>query len=418
VAPDEPKPVMVWLHGGGFINGSACQSHYNGANLARKGVVIVSLNYRIGALGFLVHEELYNLHGQTGNYALYDAIAALKWVQECIAAFGGDPDNVTIFGESAGGAIAALLQTAEIAEGLFHRAIAQSANGPTTWFVTGLSGSWAEAAAAGDALQIALGAADINAMREISADEIVQTAAETIHYYAPVMDGVFLTDDPRNEVNMPAHAPMMIGTNLDESTLFLAFAIDTKQEYEDWVENVVYRSPPTPAGAAADVLANYPAANDTEGFAMAAHVLNQAGFQETTRHTARGAAGSAPVYRYYYTHLSPDFWSSILGVYHGSEIAYIFGHLPEEEGYGPADIELSEQMMELWTSFARNGVPSASTVIEWPQYELGTEITFQINGPGDFTLVNGLDNEEGDYFEAIAPAIAPDYPSDASPANR
>ncbi len=397
-------PVMFWIHGGGYMGGSASQSLYNGAALAAKGVVVVSVNHRLGPLGFLVHEELYDRRGQAGNYGLFDIIAALRWVRGNIASFGGNPDNVTIFGESSGACSVTLLQNAEPAEGLFHRAIAQSGTVASTKYVLNLTGSWEEAAGYGRLLQEALGAADVDDMTAIPADEIIRIAKANQLPFGPVMDGIILSDDPGRTVSEPAHAPMMIGSVMDEGTLFIyELGIETLTDYEQALEAYFGEN----AGL---VWERYPASNDDEAVYQAAVVQGSAGFQEPVRRTARGASGSVPVYRYYYRHVPPTEAGFYLGCFHGSELAYVFGNLDPNEGYGPEDTLLSSKLMELWTSFAYTGVPAAEGVPDWPNYEVGQELILRINGPGDYDLIQGLADKECDFFESIAPVVDPDYP--------
>jgi len=397
-------PVMFWLHGGGYNAGSASQTLCNGANLAKRGVILVSANYRLGPLGFMVSQNLYDAQGQAGNYGLFDAVAALKWVQDNIAQFGGDPDNVTIFGESAGGSIVTLLQTAPQGEGLFNKAIAMSGTVSSNKYVLNLTGSWQEAAQNGLQFQNLLKAAGVEDMRRFPYETLIDAATESEMPFGPVMDGIILRTDPRDTPLESQRAPMVIGTVKDEGTLFIwEYGIETLSAYELalqlWFGN-----------DASLVETHYPATTDEAAMWQAATVLGLAGMQEPVRHTARGASLSVPVYRYYYTHVPPTEAGAGLGCFHGSELAYVFGNLDQSEGYGPEDAELSNQIMDLWTSFAKRGVPEADASISWPQYSTGQESILTINGPGDINLIDGLAEEECDFFESIAPGVTPDYP--------
>ncbi|MBK5968390.1 Fumonisin B1 esterase [Thiorhodovibrio litoralis] len=400
----DPLPVMFFMHGGQYIGGSASEASYNGAALARQGVVVVTANYRLGPLGFLVHPELYSEQGQAGNYGLYDQKAALEWVQENISAFGGDPGNVTIFGNSAGACSVTLFQTAAATRGLFHRAIAQSGTGSSNWYVLNLSGSWLEAEANGLALQADLGAADIEEMRRLDAEDIIQAAASIQLFFGPVMDGAFLDQDPRLAALETYHAPMMIGSSRDEGSLFVwEYGIETLADYQLALEQWF--------GQNADaVWSDWPATTDDEAQRQASAVLGLAGVQEPVRHTARAASLSVPVYRYFFTRVPPTISGKYLGSYHGAELAYVFGNLDTQEGYGPEDFELSAQMMDLWTSFAATGFPQAQSAPYWPEYSVAQESILEINGPSDFQLIDGLANEQCDFFEAIAPAVMRDFP--------
>ncbi|MCF8131477.1 MAG: carboxylesterase family protein [Deltaproteobacteria bacterium] len=397
-------PVMLWLHGGGYMGGSASQDLYNGTALTQKGVIVVTANYRLGPLGFLVHPELYQQQGQAGNYGLYDQLAALEWVRENVSAFGGDPDNITIFGNSSGACSVTLFQTAPITRGLFQRAISQSGTASSTWYVLNLTGSWWEAEAYGLWLQETLGAADIEEMRRMGAEDIAEAAYTAKIYFGPVMDGVFLSQDPRQSALDAVHAPMMIGSNRDEGTLFIwEYGIETLSDYRLALTRWFGEN-------AESVWELWPGSTDEEAMWQAATVLGLAGMQEPVRHTARGASLSVPVYRYYYTHVPPTEAGAGLGCFHGSELAYVFGNLDPGEGYGAEDAELSNQIMDLWTSFAKTGVPETAGAPRWPQYSTGQESILSINGPGDINLIDGLAEEECDFFESIAPNVTPDYP--------
>lgn len=397
-------PVMLWLHGGGYMGGSASEAHYNGANLAKRGIILVSANYRLGPLGFLVHPELCQQQGQAGNHGLYDQLAALEWVRENVSAFGGDPNNITVFGNSSGACSVTLFQTAPITRDLFQRAISQSGTASSTWYILNLTSSWREAEAYGLWLQEALGAADFDEMRRMAAEEIAKAAYTAKIYFGPVMDGVFLSRDPRQSALDAVHAPMMIGSNRDEGTLFIwEYGIETLIDYQ-WA---LTRSFGENADAVWEL---WPASTDEEAIWQAAEVQGLAGIQEPVRHTALGASLSAPVYRYYFTHVPPTETGDYLGCFHGAELAYVFGNLDQSEGYGPEDAELSSQIMDLWTSFAKTGVPHAGAPMAWPEYSTGQESILSINGPGDFKLIDGLAEEACDFFESIAPAVTPDYP--------
>lgn len=400
-----PWPVMFWMHGGGFTGGSVSLAMFNGAALAQKDVVVVTANYRLGPLGFMVHQGLFDSQGQAGNYGLYDLIAALEWIRENIAAFGGDPESVTVFGESAGACAISLFQNAAIAEGLYDRAIIQSGTGSSNKYVLNLTGSWQEALLNGEQLQGALGASDIDEMRRIPPEYIIDAVASTGICFGPVMDGVFLSDDPRQAALGPAHAPAIIGTVRDEGTLFIyEYGIETLADYE-WALDIWFGS------EAGTVQSYFPASNDEEAVWQAVVVLGLAGMLEPVRHTARGASQYKPVYRYSYNHVPPTVTGYYLGCFHGSELAYVFGNLDPNEGYQPEDTQLSQQIMDLWTSFAKTGVPKADGAPDWPEYLVdGQEAILNINGPGDFSLIDGLANDECDFFESIAPVVTPDYP--------
>ena len=244
---DERLPVMVWIHGGAFNFGSASQPEYNGRNLAKKGVVVVTINYRLGPLGFLVHPLLSKeyAHGASGNYGLLDQIAALKWVQKNIAAFGGNPDRVTIFGQSAGSRSVSLLMISPLSAGLFHRAIAES-GGPiigSEYLSPAFNGNMANVSKMGQKLTARLGcdkAEDVlAAMRARSAQEWVAAADcktdlfdDEALFYAPVFDGWVLPKNPLAAYSggQQHDVPIIVGSTLNEGTLYLADETDLSVE--------------------------------------------------------------------------------------------------------------------------------------------------------------------------------------------
>ncbi len=244
--PDAKLPVMVWIHGGAFNFGSAAQTEYNGSNLAQKGVVVVTFNYRLGPLGFLVHPQLASesVHNTSGNYGLLDQIAALKWVQNNIAAFGGNPDRVTIFGQSAGSRSVSLQMISPMSAGLFHRAIAES-GGPiigSEYLNPVFNGNMANVSKMGEQLAAKLccdKTEDVmTAMRAKSAQEIIAAADcntsvfEEGLFFAPVFDGWVLPQNPLAAYTggHQHDVPIIVGSTLNEGNLYLADEKDLSVE--------------------------------------------------------------------------------------------------------------------------------------------------------------------------------------------
>ena len=414
----DPAPVVFWIPGGGYEGGGTSMALYNGAALAKKGVVVVTANYRLGPLGFLVTPDLYENQGQAGNYGLYDVVAALEWVRDNISAFGGDPNQVTIFGESSAACTVTMLQNASPAQGLFQRTIAQSGiGGATMKYIIGLDNSFVQAAEYGAGYQEILRTSGllsaeggIEEMRAIAADDLIAAAKSNALKFGPVMDGVLVAGDSRELITGPVAAPMMIGTVRDEGSLFLGLlGLETLADYEMMLDLFFEDQAETVWNA-------YPAINDAEAVMQALRVYNLAGFFEPTRYAARGVSQSQTVYRYHYQYVPPTYDGALLGCFHGSELAYVFGNLDPEEGYGPEDRQLSEEIMELWTSFAKTGRPSAPGLPQWPAYDSSTESIFNIMGPGDYSITNGLWDASGsleaecDFFQSFVAPVAPDYP--------
>jgi para-nitrobenzyl esterase len=382
--PERRRPVMVFIHGGGFTSGSGSVFLYRGGNLVRNGdAVVVTINYRLGALGFLGHRQLDDPDGLVGNWGLADQVAALTWVRENIAAFGGDRDNVTIFGESAGGFSVAALLGCPAARGLFRRAIVQS-GGVHVHTVE-------EAERAGERLASMLGVAscDRASLEGVPATELVAATAELGKRrpdpgllplpFLPTVDGTFLPTDPLTAVQAGAGAgvDLLIGTNRDELTLFglgspALLAMDEKG-LERWVANSLPGVPPL------DVIAAYREARQGRGERIEVNdVWVAAGTDMVFRWpslqlaAAHGANGEK-AYVYLFDWESPAF-DGLLGSCHALELPFVFGavHVPVVQvfsGGGPPAETLSRQMQMAWLSFAASGDPSHEGIGEWRPWE-------------------------------------------------
>jgi para-nitrobenzyl esterase len=374
------RPVMVFIHGGGFTSGSGSVFLYRGGNLARNGdVVVVTINYRLGALGFLGHRALAGPDGFVGNWGLMDQVAALAWVRDNIAAFGGDADNVTVFGESAGGfSVSALLGT-PAAAGQFGRAIVESGG------VHVHSVEDAERSAERLASILGLAACDRGSFLPVPAAELVAATEQLGRRrpdpgmmplpFLPVVDGRFLPRHPLRAVEEGAAAgvDLLIGTNRDELTLFElgnpALAALDEEGVTRWVANAV---PDLPA---AEVMDAYRAARRERAEPVGARdiwvaagtdiVFRWPSLQLAATHAARG--GRSFVYLFDWE--SPAF-GGILGSCHALELPFVFGMVgvPAVQmfaGSGPAVETLSAQMQGAWLGFARTGNPAHEGIGEW-----------------------------------------------------
>lgn len=382
--PDARRPVMVFIHGGGFTGGSGSVFLYRGGNLVRNGdAVVVTINYRLGALGFLGHRGLVDPDGLVGNWGIHDQVAALAWVRENIAAFGGDADNVTIFGESAGGFSVATLLACPVARGLFRRAIVQS-GGVHVHSVD-------DAARAADRLAEVLGIVDPDraTLEHVPATELVAATAELGQRrpdpgllplpFLPVVDGTFLPVHPLHAVaaGSAAGIDLMIGTNRDELTLFglgnpALFAMDEKG-LERWMANSAPEIPPL------EVIEAYREARRARSEAVEVRdVWVAAGTDLVFRWpslqlaAAHGDDGSK-TFAYLFDWESPAF-DGLLGSTHALELPFVFGavHVPVVQmfsGGGPAADTLSRQMQMAWLAFATRGDPSHEGIGEWRQWE-------------------------------------------------
>jgi para-nitrobenzyl esterase len=371
---------MVWIHGGGFQAGSASEPRQDGGRLARKGVVVVGVNYRLGVFGFFAHPALTKESGRgaSGNYGLMDQVAALQWVRDNIAGFGGDPGNVTIFGESAGSFAVSALMASPLARDLFQRAIGESgaylgrhALEPETLAASEKNGTKFAAS---------IGATSLAALRAKPGEEVLQAAVKFQPWFAPTIDKHVLPKDPNAiyAAGEQAPVPLLAGSNADEvrAGVVLGKERPTAKTFTEQVR--------TRYGAAADALLKvYPAGSDDEALESAAALagdtfLAYATWKWTDVH---GWTAAAPVYRYSFDRkipVAPDTkvegkpaTAADVGARHAGEIEYVFGALDSQPKvpWEAADRQLSDLMMSYWSNFARAGDPNGSGLPKWPRYE-------------------------------------------------
>jgi para-nitrobenzyl esterase len=357
----EKRPVMVWIYGGGFGIGMTSTPTYDGTNLAKKGVVLVSVTYRVGPMGFLAHPELSKESGKgSGAYGIQDQIAGLRWVKANIAQLGGDPQNVTIFGESAGGISVSMLTASPMAKGLFQRAISESGGS-----MSPPRASLKVAEEQGKAYLSKLGANDIKAARALSA-ETIQKETKGMGGFWPVADGVTIVGNQYAlfEAGKFNDTPILIGTNSDEGGLF-ATQKTTSAAFEKMIRSQYE------AGADA-ILKAYPHATDAEATRAAKDIMRDSVFAWPTWAwaTLQSRNGKNKAFVYYFDHRTP---ASPEGANHGSEIRYVFGNLDakgfEAGSNGPEDKALSELIGSYWVNFATKGDPNGSGLPAWPSFD-------------------------------------------------
>ena len=402
---DDAAPVMVWIHGGGLTVGSG--DAYPGEVLTAKGVVLVTINYRLGPFGFLALPELgaESENGVSGNQGIRDQIAALEWVRDNIGRFGGDPGNVTIFGESAGSMSVSFLQASPLARGLFHRVIGQSggAFGPMTLRDRATPyGDAAETTGAKFAAALAGedGDASLAALRTHPADHVLATFLSDPSFSGAlgIVDGEVLPDEVAAifERGEQADVPVMIGSNADEGTALFSYLATAFGEGMAGFEAYVAA---TLGEVADDVRAHYPAADDAEATKAWMDLLGDALFTWSMRAWSR-AMHTVPsdAWLYWFTWAPPIEESERYGAFHAAEIGYVFGNV-DLFGATPADADhaLSDQMATIWTHFARTGNPNGEGLPEWPAYTVENKAYMEFGA--DTGAKSGLRLEKMEVIE-------------------
>lgn len=403
--PAERRPVMVWIYGGGFTRGASSISAYDGENLAAKGVVLVTFNYRLGVFGFFAHPELTSESARhaSGNYAMLDQIAALQWVQKNIAAFGGDPKRVTIFGESAGSEAVNVLTASPLAKGLFVRAIGES--GGAFFSMASLAEAEKTGQSAADALIAKEAANDaaksdakknaVKFLRAKPAEELLN-ATDAEQFSQPVVDGWVLPQDvftifaqgKQNDVALIA------GFNADEGrslaplppgTTAEALVARVKRRFGDFADQFfkVY-----PAGSEEEARNSYYSAFRDQVF----------GWEMRTWGRAIRKTGHAPAYLYYFTRVPPGIQSQRLGAFHAADIAYVFGNFIWPFPWEDADHKLSDTISGYWVNFAATGNPNGDGLPRWPEYDAQGDQFLEL---GDKIAVRPAVSKAGlDFFDA------------------
>ena len=357
---DEKRPVMVWIHGGALTRGSGARATYDGSNLVQKGIVLVTINYRLGVFGYFAHPELVSEspNDAAGNYGLLDQVKALEWVRDNIAAFGGDPNNVTVFGESAGSWSVNLLSASPLARGLFHKAIGESGarlDPRMTLY---------EATKDGSDMAAALGAGSIADMRSVSARQLLSTATSNRFRTDGIVDGWSIPDQPyaifssgrQNKV------PVLTGYNAEEgTTLGLLSRIPANNDV------YISRAQDTYGDLFSEFLEIYPA-NDLRQATLDSYRDAGFGWNSITWARMTDNVGES-AYLYLFSHRPPGPQKEILGAYHAAEIAYVFNN-PQGLRHTATkdDIHLADVMSDYWVNFASTGNPNAEGLPEWKPY--------------------------------------------------
>ena len=388
--PGSKLPVMFWIYGGGFNTGSTSEPRQDGAHLATKGVVVVTFNYRLGIFGFFTHPELAAESAQhaAGNYGLLDAVAALQWVKANVSAFGGDPANVTIFGESAGSFAVSSLMASPLARGLFAHAIGESGGafgGPTLRYQTAAVREEKDA----DFARTALHADSLAALRALPAEQLLGAANPPSPAqrtgFGPDIDGYFLPHAPADifAAGRQNDVPMIAGWNHDEGGSGKA---DTSITPTGGSTAVPAADAPSDLARlketatkdfgvhSAAFLQAFPAGSDAEALTRLQQYATDKFIAYGTWSwlEAQTQTGKAAAYRYRLDLVPPPDPArpERFGVFHSDDIEYVFGNLDSRKGitWRPEDYALSEQMMGYWTNFAKTGDPNGKGLPQWPVY--------------------------------------------------
>ena len=423
----EPLPVMVWIHGGGYRLGSSSRWTYDGAPLSSTGVVLVTINYRLNVFGFFAHPALSgeSEHGASGNYGLMDMVSALEWVRSNIATFGGDPDRVTIFGESAGGGSVMSLMIVPQAGDLFHRAIAQSTYVPG-WdrALRSPARGWESAEAQGLRVADAVGAVGDNpltTMRALPADELLEAAdvgagnviARAGNVWAPNVDGWFIPEDPllMYRAGRQHRVPLIAGMTGNEGSVFRSrTGVESVDDFELYV-STHYEA------VAPDLQKHYDVTSNDAVTRGVDHLLHDMIFAGPVRVQLRAQARvMAPAWLYEFAQVPPTPMGERFGAHHAGELSYVFGlatraadHAgegtsppPVDGAWSDADRRLSATMMAYWTRFAATGDPNRDGLPDWPAFDLNTDQYVTLADP--IVVGTGLHREGAHLFDQFEAA--------------
>jgi para-nitrobenzyl esterase len=398
----EHLPVIVWIYGGGYINGSSSMPLYWGDKLAHKGIIVVTIAYRLGPLGFLAYPELTreSPHHSSGNYGLMDQIAALEWVQRNIAAFGGDPKNVTIAGQSSGSMSVSMLMASPRAKGLFQRAIGES-GGLFEPLQLAPKYLLANAEQDGEKYAASLGATSLQQLRQLPAARLTGNADGIVHsviepYVLPLSPYEAFAAGQQNDV------PLLIGSNAEEARAIVDVLHVTAATFNSDLERSDGQLPPA-------LVAAYPYTTDAQAKQARLDFERDLRFGWDMWAWARlqASTGKSSVYYYSFRQQPPFPADSIYagwGASHYAELWYVFDHLNQEPWrWTAADQKVAEDMSTYWVNFAKSGDPNGPGLLTWPVF---TNADSKVLSIGDPITIDGVPNLHGlSTFDAVYTAV-------------
>ena len=398
----ERLPVIVWIYGGGYINGSASMPLYWGDRLAHKGVIVVTIAYRIGPLGFLAHPELTreSPHHSSGNYGLMDQIAALEWIQGNIAAFGGDPKNVTIAGQSSGSISVSILMASPRAKGLFQRAIGES-GGLFEPLQLAPKYLLANAEHDGEKYAASIGAPTLQELRRLPASQLTGNAGGVVH---PVIEPYMLPSSPYEAFasGQQNDVPLLIGSNADEARALTNVTQVKAATFASDLEHSFGALPP-------QLVAPYPHATDQEAKQARLDLERDLRFGWDMWAWARlqSTTGQSSVYYYSFTQKPPFPTGSVYegwGASHFAELWYVFDHLDQQPWrWSAADRRLAEEISTYWINFARSGNPNGPGLPSWPAFTNADSKVLYLGDPIKVGGVASIDNLK--VFDSVYSAV-------------
>jgi para-nitrobenzyl esterase len=388
-------PVMVWVYGGSFVQGNG---NVDGSNVARHGAVVVSMNYRVSTLGFLAHPQLSaeSPDKVSGNYGILDIAQALKWVQANIDRFGGDPRNVTIWGESSGASAITALMSSPRSAGLFQKAILQSPGSWRQWKTLAVAEKDGMSVGPDIATLRALPAAQVPPIRNTGGGAAVRSLVEP-RVIGPAADGVVLPAQERDQYlnGHPTIVPLLVGNNTNEGIMFTGgYKVTTVAQYQS------YLADPSIFGLqAAEAVRIYPVSSDTDVQTQIALSFGDDQFWFGARGLARlYAQKGVPVFRYYFTR--KQLGGSGPDAIHADDVAFVFGESKLSKApYTTDDVAISNAMIDAWVRFATTGNPNGGLIQNWPSYQLQTEPVYQIDAARQ--IVFGPRNAELDFIDRM-----------------